>query len=68
MHIGSCRVAAALVSGDRTGAYDYLPKSVVSFCDPKEISQRLQQVGFVDVTRKSLTLGVVTLHRARRSP
>lgn len=60
-------VAASWLSGDRTGAYRYLPRSVVSFADPPELCRKLQEAGFVEVNATPLTWGVVTVFVARRS-
>jgi demethylmenaquinone methyltransferase / 2-methoxy-6-polyprenyl-1,4-benzoquinol methylase len=57
---------ATLVSRDRTGAYRYLPSSVVSFSGVKELCGRLEQVGFDRVQPTSATLGVVTVYLAFR--
>lgn len=59
-------VAASLISRDKTGAYRYLPQSVVSFAQPDEITERLKQVGFTQTTMTSMTMGVVTIITARR--
>lgn len=58
---------AARMSGDRTGAYRYLPNSVVSFTQPGELEQLLRRVGFANVTVKPLTLGIVNVFVANRS-
>ncbi len=60
------RVATRL-SGDRTGAYRYLPRSVASFADGKAIRQTLESAGFAGVSQRSLTWGVVMVHLARKS-
>lgn len=54
-------LGATLVSRDRTGAYRYLPRSVLSFPDPSEMRVRLGQAGFVRVDVHSMTLGIVTI-------
>ncbi len=59
--------AATLVSGDRSGAYRYLPRSVVSFLTAEQMLERLGRVGFRDCTATALTLGVVTVYVATRS-
>ncbi len=67
---------AALVSGDRTGAYRYLPCSVVSFSDVGAMCRHLRNAGFDTVTAAPMTFGVVTIYvaikgrddRARRYP
>ncbi len=57
-------IGATLVSGDKTGAYRYLPKSVVSFPDVASFVERLRGVGFSRVETRSLTMGVVTIYAA----
>lgn len=57
---------AALISGDRTGAYRYLPRSVVSFLGATQMTARLQQAGFARVESHPLTFGAVTIHVAAR--
>lgn len=59
-------LAATLISGDRSGAYRYLPCSVVSFLDAEQMTIRLLRVGFARVTAMPLTLGIVTVHIASR--
>lgn len=55
---------ARLMSRDRTGAYSYLPKSVVSFVGAGEMCDRLKSAGFAAATATPLTFGVVTVYRA----
>ena len=57
-------VAATLVSRDKTGAYRYLPKSVLSFADQAEIIDTLGRSGFATVEAHSLTCGIVTAYVA----
>lgn len=52
---------AAWISGDRTGAYDYLPKSVASFVDSAAMSRALADAGFSRVAARRLTGGIVTV-------
>lgn len=59
-------VVASLISGDRSGAYRYLPKSVVSFADAEEMCNRLRGVGFVRPRATRLTMGLVTVYLAWR--
>ena len=59
-------VLASLVSGDKTGAYRYLPRSVVSFVEPAVLCGMLERAGFVGVERSPLTFGAVTVYLARR--
>jgi demethylmenaquinone methyltransferase/2-methoxy-6-polyprenyl-1,4-benzoquinol methylase len=58
--------AAALASGDRSGAYRYLPRSVISFLDAEQMRVTLRKVGFARSTATLLTMGVVTVYSAER--
>lgn len=60
-------LAASVISRDRSGAYRYLPRSVVSFLDGNQLAERLDDVGFLDVYATPLTLGVVTVYVGRRA-
>lgn len=57
---------ATLLSGDRTGAYRYLPQSVSTFVDTAQMKEQLRRGGLNPVLAKPLTLGVVTVHLAIR--
>ena len=59
-------VLASLISGDKTGAYRYLPRSVVSFVEPAILCGMLERAGFVGVRATPLTFGAVTVYLARR--
>jgi demethylmenaquinone methyltransferase / 2-methoxy-6-polyprenyl-1,4-benzoquinol methylase len=52
---------ATLISGDRTGAYRYLPKSVSSFVDVKGLTEALRSAGFARVEQREQTIGIVTV-------
>lgn len=54
----------AVLSG-HADAYAYLPDSVSKFPKPAALADLLRDAGFVDVTYRTMTLGVVTLHLAR---
>jgi demethylmenaquinone methyltransferase/2-methoxy-6-polyprenyl-1,4-benzoquinol methylase len=56
-------VTATLISGDRSGAYKYLPKSVATFLTRDQLSQAITSVGFVNATVAPLTFGVCVCHR-----
>lgn len=58
--------AASLLSRDRTGAYRYLPRSVVSFILPEQMCAALERTGFCTARALPLTFGVVTVYLARR--
>jgi demethylmenaquinone methyltransferase/2-methoxy-6-polyprenyl-1,4-benzoquinol methylase len=51
----------ALVSGHRT-AYAYLPRSVANFPIEEKLADRMRAAGFVDVSWRTLTLGVAAIH------
>ncbi len=59
-------LAATLVSGDKTGAYRYLPRSVVSFPGADQMEATMLRAGFSRVTATPLTMGVVTVFIATR--
>lgn len=53
---------ATLISGDRSGAYWYLPRSVSTFLCGDELAERMRVVGFSPVESRRMTFGVVSLH------
>lgn len=53
---------ASWISGDRSGAYRYLPRSVVSFLSADQMCQRLSEAGFVRTAARPLTFGVATVY------
>jgi len=57
-------VAATLLSRDRTGAYRYLPESVLSFQGSDEIVSALKATGFDEVAVRPLTAGIVSVYVA----
>lgn len=57
---------ATLLSGDRSGAYRYLPKSIEQFMTSRELRDRLAGLGFSDLSTKPLTLGVCACTRGVR--
>lgn len=57
---------ATLISGDRSGAYRYLPRSVGTFMSRSEMCERMRACGFSDVTATSLSLGICVCYRAFR--
>jgi len=58
--------AATWIARDRTGAYRYLPQSVLSFLDAGQMCARLQAAGFTRVSATPLTFGIVTVYLAHR--
>jgi len=57
-------ILATWLSRDRTGAYRYLPESVVSFADEGRIRSALASAGFDEVTIHRRTWGIVTIYVA----
>jgi len=55
---------ATLISGDRTGAYKYLPRSVGTFMDPATLRGMIEGAGFGEVTSRDLTFGICVCYRA----
>ncbi|MDP6541869.1 MAG: bifunctional demethylmenaquinone methyltransferase/2-methoxy-6-polyprenyl-1,4-benzoquinol methylase UbiE [Phycisphaerales bacterium] len=52
---------ASFIAGDEVGAYRYLPKSVETFLDAKELGNLAREAGFSMVIQKPLSFGVCTL-------
>jgi len=57
-------MVATFLSGDRTGAYRYLPESVLSFGDEARIRSALLSAGFDTVAVHAKTCGIVTIYVA----
>jgi demethylmenaquinone methyltransferase/2-methoxy-6-polyprenyl-1,4-benzoquinol methylase len=58
---------ATLISGDKSGAYKYLPASVDSFFTRDQMQQELRNARFSDVKERSLTFGICVCYRAIKS-
>jgi demethylmenaquinone methyltransferase/2-methoxy-6-polyprenyl-1,4-benzoquinol methylase len=58
---------ASVISGDRTGAYRYLPRSIVSFPDADQSRAELRRAGFDRIDVQRMTFGVVTTYVAWRT-
>jgi len=56
---------ATLISGDKTGAYKYLPESVNTFIDREQMMAMMRDAGFVDVEQHPMTFGVCVCYRGR---
>ncbi len=54
-------VTATLISGDRTGAYKYLPRSMETFLTPTELAGVMKDAGFTDLRREAMSCGICTL-------
>jgi demethylmenaquinone methyltransferase/2-methoxy-6-polyprenyl-1,4-benzoquinol methylase len=50
----------------RSGAYSYLPASIVAYPRAEVVSDWLRDAGFSEVRVRRMTLGIVTLHVATR--
>lgn len=57
---------ATLLSGDRSGAYKYLPRSVGSFMSRRELLEAMREVGFAQTTARGLTMGICACYRGER--
>lgn len=55
---------ATLISGDRSGAYRYLPASVGAFMTREEMLICMSRAGFQQATATPLTLGICVCYRA----
>lgn len=60
-HVLPC--TATLISGDKSGAYRYLPKSIFTFLDREEMVGAMERAGFADVAQRVLTMGVCVCYR-----
>lgn len=57
-------VTATLISGDKSGAYKYLPRSVETFMSPDDLKGLMTSVGFVEPLDWPLSLGICRCYRA----
>jgi demethylmenaquinone methyltransferase/2-methoxy-6-polyprenyl-1,4-benzoquinol methylase len=56
-------ITATLISGDRSGAYRYLPRSIETFLTREQMVSLLERSGLRAVTATDLTLGICTCYR-----
>jgi demethylmenaquinone methyltransferase/2-methoxy-6-polyprenyl-1,4-benzoquinol methylase len=54
---------ATLISGDKTGAYKYLPESVNTFIGRNEMMAMMREAGFEQVEQFPMTFGVCVCYR-----
>ena len=54
---------ATLISGDRTGAYKYLPESVNTFIGREQMMGMMSAAGFEQVEQHPFTFGVCVCYR-----
>ena len=57
---------ATLISGDKTGAYKYLPESVNTFIGRRQMVEMLQAAGFTQVEQFPMTFGVCVCYRGMK--
>jgi demethylmenaquinone methyltransferase/2-methoxy-6-polyprenyl-1,4-benzoquinol methylase len=57
-------ITASLIARDRSGAYNYLPKSVETFSQPEELANQITQAGFEGLERFPQSFGVCTITKA----
>jgi demethylmenaquinone methyltransferase/2-methoxy-6-polyprenyl-1,4-benzoquinol methylase len=57
---------ATLISGDKTGAYKYLPESVNTFIGREQMMQLMRGAGFAEVEQFPMTFGVCVCYRGVR--
>ena len=60
-------VLANWISGDRTRAYDYLPRSVSTFVSPPQMIDMLTDAGFSKAGATRMTFGIVHIYRADKA-
>lgn len=54
---------AGVISGDQSGAYRYLPRSIQTFETTTSMRLRLEDAGFVEVALRRMNFGGVVLYR-----
>ena len=54
---------ATLISGDKTGAYKYLPESVCTFIGREQMMTMMRDAGFTNVEQHPMTFGVCVCYR-----
>ncbi len=60
-------ITATLISGDKSGAYKYLPKSVNTFISRQAMQDRMQAAGFTDIVARPLTFGICVCYKGVRT-
>jgi demethylmenaquinone methyltransferase/2-methoxy-6-polyprenyl-1,4-benzoquinol methylase len=54
---------ATWISGDKTGAYKYLPQSVGTFIGRQTMAEMLAQAGFANIEQHPMTFGICVCYR-----
>jgi demethylmenaquinone methyltransferase/2-methoxy-6-polyprenyl-1,4-benzoquinol methylase len=57
---------ATVISGDRSGAYRYLPRSVGTFVGRRGVEALMREAGFAQVASRAMTLGICTVISGER--
>ena len=57
---------ATWISGDKSGAYRYLPRSVDTFINPEQICAGIERANFKEVRSNALDFGICTTFFARK--
>ena len=57
-------VTATIVSGDRSGAYRYLPRSIETFLPRPDLERAIREAGFERIQQHALTFGVCVAYLA----
>lgn len=57
---------ATMISGDKSGAYRYLPASVGTFLTRAEMEQAIREAGFESVSSRPLSMGICVCYRGVR--
>jgi demethylmenaquinone methyltransferase/2-methoxy-6-polyprenyl-1,4-benzoquinol methylase len=57
---------ATFISGDKSGAYKYLPESVNTFIGREQMMQMMKDAGFTQVEQHAMTFGVCVCYRGMR--
>jgi demethylmenaquinone methyltransferase/2-methoxy-6-polyprenyl-1,4-benzoquinol methylase len=58
---------ATWISGDKTGAYRYLPESVNTFITREALQERMAQAGFAALEARALTMGICVCYKGVRT-
>ncbi len=59
-------VTATLISGDKSGAYKYLPESVNTFISRQAMQERMKAAGFGEIEARALTFGICVCYKGVR--
>ena len=57
---------ASWLAGDRSGAYRYLPRSISTFAEPRELGAMMQAAGLTHIQQQRMTGGMCTISLATK--